>query len=158
LATVRSEADNIRREMAEIRSQLHQDMREVVSVATTATDWRTYVRGHRWLAIGLAFSCGYLLVPRRSRLSRLVVRPPAIEMGNSQAIVEPEKPGRSTLLRRILDLVGPIAVRAGQSYAINYVENLLANHQTGPQPKTSARPASLGPASRSEERDFATRR
>jgi hypothetical protein len=150
LATVRIEADDIRRQMAEIRSQLHQDMRGVVNVAATATDWRSYVRGRPWLAIGLAFTSGFLLVPGRSRPTTLVVQPSAVDMGNSQAAVKAEKPGRLTLFRRLLGAVGPIAVRAGQSYAMNYVENLLANQQAGPRPEAASRPASLGPTSRSE--------
>jgi hypothetical protein len=157
LATVRIEADDIRRQMAEIRSQLHQDMRGVVNVAATATDWRSYVRGRPWLAIGLAFTSGFLLVPGRSRPSRLVVQPSAVDMGNSQAAVKAEKPGRLTLFRRLLGAVGPIAVRAGQSYAMNYVENLLANQQAGPRPEAASRPASPGPTSRPEGRGFATR-
>ena len=59
MATVRIETDDIRRQMAEIRSRLHQDVRGVVNVATTATDWRSYVRGRSWLAIGLAFTTGF---------------------------------------------------------------------------------------------------
>src|SRR5208282_5650420 len=85
LATVRTNADDIRRQMAEIRSQLHQDMRGVVNVAATATDWRTYVRVRPWLAIGLAFTSGFLLVPGRSRATTLVVQPSAVEMQNLQA-------------------------------------------------------------------------
>ena len=102
MATVRIEADEIRRQMAEIRSQLHQDMREVVNVATIATDWRSYLRGRPWLAIGLAFTSGFLLVPRRSRPSTLVVQPPAVDVRNLQAAEKAEKPGRLPLVRWFL--------------------------------------------------------
>jgi hypothetical protein len=157
LATVRSNADDIRHQMAEIRSQLHQEMRGVVNVATTAADWRTYVRSRPWLAIGLAFGSGFLLVPGRTRLTTRVVQPSAVDPGDSHPALTTGKPGRLTLWRRLLDVAGPIAVRAGQSYAMNYVENLLANQQAGPRPVAAARPASPAPASRSEERGFATR-
>ena len=157
MATVRIEADDLRRQMAEIRSQLHQDMREVVNVATIATDWRSYLRGRPWLAIGLAFSAGFLLVPRRSRPTTLVVQPSAVDVRNLQAAVQAEKPGRLPLMRWFLGAVGPIAVRAAQSYALNYVENLLVNQQAGPRPEAASRPASPGQASRPEGRRFATR-
>ncbi len=157
MATVRSNADDLRRQMAEIRSQLHQEMREVVNVATTAADWRTYVRGRPWLAIGLAFGSGFLLVPGRTRPTTRVVQPSAVDPGDSHPALTPGKPGRLTLLRRLLDAVGPIAVRAGQSYALTYVENLLANQQTGPRPAEDSRPASPAPTSGSEGRRFATR-
>jgi hypothetical protein len=157
LATVRIETDDIRRQMAEIRSRLHQDVREVVNDAATATDWRSYVRGRPWLAIGLAFTTGYLLVPRRSRPSTLVVQPSADDVQNLPAAVQGEKPRRLPLMRWFLGAVGPIAARAAQLYAINYVENLLANHQTGPRPEAASRPASPGQTPRPEERGFATR-
>jgi hypothetical protein len=153
LATVRSEVDDIRRQMAEIRSQLHRDVREVVNVAATATDWRSYVRGRPWLAIGLAFTSGFLLVPRRSRPSTLVVQPSAADVQNLQA----GKPGRLPLMRWLLEAVGQIAVRAAQSYATNYVENFLANQQTRPQPEAAPRPASPDQTSHPEGREFATR-
>ena len=157
MATVRIEADEIRRQMAEIRSQLHQDMREVVSVATIATDWRSYLRGRPWLAIGLAFTSGFLVVPGRSRPSTLIVQPPAVDQHNLQAGVKPERTGRLPLVRWFLGAVGPIAVRAAQSYALNQVENLLARQQTGPQSDAVSRPPSGGQTSRPEGRGFATR-
>lgn len=157
MATVRIETDDIRCQMAEIRSRLHQDVREVVNLATTAADWRSYVRGRPWLAIGLAFTSGFLLVPGRSRPSTLVVQPSAVDVQNLQAAVQAEKPGRLPLMRWFLGAVGPIAVRAAQLYALNYVENLLANQQAGPRPEAAPRPASPCQTSRPEGRGFATR-
>jgi hypothetical protein len=157
LATVRTRADDIQRQMAEIRSQLHQDMREVVNVATTATDWRFYLRGHPWLAIGIAFSSGFLLVPRRSRPATLVVQPPAVDVRDRQVAVKLEKPGRLPLLRWFLGAITPIAVRAAQSYALSHVEDFLANQQTGPRPEAASGPASPGRTARYEGRGFAAR-
>ncbi len=157
MATVRIETDDIRRQMAEIRSRLHQDVRGVVNVATTVTDWRSYVRGRPWLAIGLAFTTGYLLVPRRSRPSTLVVQPSTDDVQNLPAAVQGEKPRRLPLMRWVLGAVGPIAARAAQSYALNYVENFLVNQQAGPRPEAASRPASPGQTPRPEERGFATR-
>ncbi len=157
MANVRTNANDIRRQMAEIRSQLHQDMRGVVNVAATATDWRSYVRGRPWLAIGLAFTSGFLLVPGRSRPTTLVVQPSAVDTGNSHAAIKTEEAGRLPLMRWFLGAVGPIAVRAAQLYALNYVENLLANQQTGPRPEAASRPASQDSISSAERRGFATR-
>jgi len=157
LATVGIEADEIRRQMAEIRSQLHQDVRGVVNVAASATDWRSYLRGRPWLAIGLAFTSGFLLVPGRTRPTTLVVQPPAVDLHKLRAVEKAEKPGRLTLFRRLLSAIGPIAIRAGQAYAMNYVENLLADQQTGPAAEPLSRSASPGLTSRPAARRFATR-
>lgn len=156
MATVRTRADDIQRQMAEIRSLLHWDMREVVNVATTATDWRSHLRAHPWLAIGIAFSTGFLLVPhRRSRPATLVVQPPAADVRDQQVVVKPEKSGRLPLFRWFLGAIIPFAVRAAQSYALSHVENFLANQQSGPRPEAASGPASPGRTARYEGRGFA---
>ncbi len=150
MATVRIEADEIRRQMAEIRAQLHQDMRGVVNDVTTAADWRSYVRGHPWLAFGLAFSSGFLLVPGRSRPRSLVVQPSAFEPRNLRTVENAETPGRFFLMRWFLGAVGPVAVKAAQSYALFQLENFLAKQKVGPLPVANPRPAVPGQSLRAE--------
>ena len=161
MATVRTEADDLQRQMADIRSQIRQEMRGVVDGATSVADWRSYFRGRPWLAIGIAFTSGYLLVPRRSptSTSTIVVQPPMVDVQNLQtAVPQPqEKPARLPLMRWFLGAVGPIALRAAQSYALSYIEGFLANQQAGGPPEEILRPASPGQTSRPEGRGFATR-
>ena len=157
MATVRIEADEIRRQMADIRAQLHQDMREVVDGATTAADWRSYSEASPWLAIGLAFTSGFLLVPGRTRPRSLVVQPLAVDPTNLQKAEKAERPGRLFVLRWLLGAVGPVAVRAAQAYALFHLENLLAKQQTGPLPVANPRPAAPGQHAQAEERGFARR-
>jgi len=146
LAIVRSDADEIQRAMAEIRSQLHQEMRAVVNEATTATDWRSHVRNNPWLAIGIAFTTGFLFVPSRSKAATIVVQPSLSDPQNSRTLVEPSKSRRLPIFGWLLSTLGPIVVRAAQTYAVNHVENLLASQQSGPQPH-SAPPAGSPPQS-----------
>ncbi len=145
MATSRSEADEIRLQMAKIRSALHQDVLEVVDGASSATDYRAYLRKSPWLAIGLSFAAGYLLVPRRAPASVATVIVPAASPSVAGAMrpVEPKKASWG-LFRPLLWTFGalwPIALRVGQSYAINAIETLLANTPPGPTgPPESGRP------------------
>lgn len=128
LAIVRNNADQIQREMAKIRSALHQDMREVVGGASAATDWRSYLRRYPWLAIGGAFAAGYLVVPRRSRPVVTVVAP-AVESYQAPEPLSIAKPaGGVSWMRWGLGLIGPVITRAAQAYALSAVENLLINN------------------------------
>lgn len=154
-STVHNETDEIRRQMAKIRSELHSEMRGVVDVATAATDWRAYIRNRPWLAIGLAFTAGFVVVPRRSKPTTIVVQQPAADVEN--LVAAPESANRFSVMRWVMGTVGTMAVRAAQSYASNYVENFLANHPPVSSPAATSRPASPNPTSRPEGRDFLKR-
>jgi hypothetical protein len=148
LATSRSEADDIRLQMAKIRSALHQDVLEVVDGASAATDVRAYLRKSPWLAIGLAFVSGYVLVPRGRKPSVATVIMPPPPPTSAETFVQPVEPERRSwgILRPMIWTLGalwPIALRIGQSYAVNYVDALLANNPpgpTGPPPSGGGKP------------------
>ena len=62
-----AEINEIQRRMAQIRHELHEEVREAVKGAQSLTDWRSQVRNHPWLALGAAAVMGYMIVPRRRR-------------------------------------------------------------------------------------------
>ena len=69
MATAKStpaDINEIQRRMAQIRRDLHEDVREVVKGAQSLTDWRSQVRSHPWLALGAAAALGYFVVPKRN--------------------------------------------------------------------------------------------
>jgi hypothetical protein len=137
LATALSEVDEIRRQMAMIRSELHHDMREVVAGASAAADWRAYVRQHPWIAAGLAFASGYMLVPRRRSGGSNGSLP--VTSAPNPLHSRPQTPGRIHLLRGMLGLIGPVLLRAAQSYALNFIENRLINNPPGESPPPDPR-------------------
>ena len=67
MATAPQEIDDVRRRMAQIRRELHEDVKGVVEGAEAATDWRRYVRNYPWATTGLALAIGYLVIPRRHK-------------------------------------------------------------------------------------------
>ncbi|MEA2631568.1 MAG: hypothetical protein QOE66_1787, partial [Chloroflexota bacterium] len=67
MATATNEIEEIRRQMAQIRRELHEDVQEVVAGAEAVADWRRYIRMYPWAAVGIATATGYLIVPKRRR-------------------------------------------------------------------------------------------
>jgi hypothetical protein len=131
-----NDADEIRRQMAQIRVGLHQDVSGVVGSAERVMDWRSYLRNAAWLSVGLAFAVGYFVVPRRRASAgvsteqqaaepRFVSRPPDNRGAatNVPRTDEREGPG---LARKLLSLAWPVAVSAAQSYAAAWIEQLIA--------------------------------
>ncbi len=125
--------------MAQIRRELHEDLQGVVAGAEAATDWRNYVRRYPWAALAAAVTAGYLLVPRRKRPATEVIAyvPEAArqaEPSRNGTAVPPSKTestARAGLIGTLFGLVGPLAVRAAQSYASHYIENWIAQQQAG---------------------------
>jgi hypothetical protein len=134
-----SEIDDIRRQMAQIRHDLHQDVSsvvggvsEVVTEVSEVMDWRSVLRSHPYLLTGAAMAVGYLIVPRRARVvtqesPNRFIAPPA-----------PEPPApreqRARPLSWAINLLWPIAKQAVQSYAMIWIENQLKENlqQMGP--------------------------
>lgn len=165
-----SDVDEIRRKMARIRRELHEDVRGVVESAEEAADWRHYIRTYPWAAAGAAVLIGYLIVPGR--------RKPAIESADlAKAVAEklPEvvptiapiapalevSPKGWGLLGSAFGMLWPIAWKAVQNYGTHFVSNWIAQqqqdqmtrmmasagmgpdpHQQGPGPQPQAPPSS----------------
>ena len=142
MPTNTKEIDEVRRQMALIRRELHEDVKEVVANANAAADWRTYLTAYPWATIGLAASLGYLIVPRKSkstetdsssgaeRISRPAGDP--ILAAESQS-APPEGSKEHGLIKGAitagLGMLTPLLVRAAQGYALQYFEQWLLQQQ-----------------------------
>ena len=138
-------ADEIRRRMARIRSEMHHEMSDVVTGAMTATDWRSYPKSRPWLSLGIAFAAGYLVVPRRSK--------PNVEAqaGGVTPLANPPQasPGAPLLMKLLsgsLSFGGPLLMRAAQGFALREMENFLEG-KARTEPSRQDRPQ--GPAASS---------
>src|SRR4051794_25537437 len=112
------EIDEIRREMAQIRMDLHKEMQGVVVNAEAATDWRQYVQRYPFASLALAASVGFLTVPRRRRSIRATAEAAATATAEKfqQELVESTPPRRragwgSTILGSTMALLGSMALR-----------------------------------------------
>ncbi len=137
MATAKSssaEISEIQRRMAQVRHELHEEVREAVKGAQSLTDWRSQVKNHPWLALGAATAVGFMLVPRR----RHEPAPTIVTVGPHPAVVPaaaaagPEKKKRRWgLIGSAVGMLAPIAVRAVQNYAIQYLEQWIASQPPG---------------------------
>lgn len=161
MATVPNDADEIRRQMALIRRELHEDVKEVVATAEAVTDWRRYLKAYPWVSLGVAFAVGYLIVPKRHKTAEALaatqadltkVRRIVESTGQQVAKAADEKPAkrRKSLLGATFAMAAPMALRAAQGYALKYLEQWImqqqsATLQTGPAPAHPGRQGGVGP-------------
>jgi len=143
------EIDVIRRQMAQIRLNLHKDVKEVVAGAEAVADWRRYIRMYPWAAVGGAAALGYLVVPKRRRsVPRDVARKSDVaEVGEllKEAPEPAEKKARKSLIGAAFGMLAPLAWRAAQNYAMGYLEQWIAQQQqqamAAAAPPPAARPS-----------------
>jgi len=152
VSTALKETDEIRRRMAQIRHELHQDVQEVVSGAEAVTDWRRYIRLYPWAAVGTAVVLGYVIVPKRRRSvpRDLARQSDLVEVNELLKKAQESKPegnkGRS-LVGAAFGMLLPLAWRVTQNYAMGYLEQWIAQQQqqfmadAGPKPGPAPAPA-----------------
>jgi len=130
-STISAEISDIQRRMAQVRHEMHQEVQGAVKGAQSLTDWRTVVRSHPWLSLGVAAAAGYLLVPKRQCKT-----PPVDGLGTPVEVApatagdqpaQARRAGRSTMAT-VFDLLAPIAVRAAQNFALQHLEQWLEAH------------------------------
>jgi hypothetical protein len=61
--------DEVRLRMEELRGALGHNLQETVENARTLLDWRYYVKAHPWVCVGAAAAAGFLMVPRRPKMT-----------------------------------------------------------------------------------------
>jgi len=128
-----TEIQNIQRQMARARLQIHEDVGGAVDGVQTLTDWRTIVRSHPWLSLAAAAALGYMVIPRRSttHAARTANSAPAPDVGAMALPAESTgTAGRAQWqpLSSAFALIAPIAVQLAQTYALQYFESWLAEH------------------------------
>lgn len=112
-------ADEIRREMSQLRGQLGSDVDGLAGHARQLVNWRHYVRAFPWGAVAAAAAVGYAIVPRRLE----VIRPDAETLRQlaeeERLVVEPKssRNKRSGTLASLARMTGHMLFRAGLAYA-----------------------------------------
>ncbi len=126
-----NEIDEIRRQMAQIRHDLHHDVSnvvsgvsEVVNEVSGVMDWRAVVRGHPYILLGSAIAAGYLMVPRRKNLAAPIPN----SLGSMAVAGPPTRNKRFRPFSSAIELLWPIATQAAQAYAMIWIENRLKQH------------------------------
>ncbi|MDG3008095.1 hypothetical protein [Paludisphaera mucosa] len=136
-----TDVDEIRRQMALIRHEMHHDVSNVVSDVGDAMDWRSVIRNHPYVALGVGLAVGYFVVPRRKTSAQRVQQvlaeaspqalagliPPTAAF-TAPAPAKPAKPPRSLARRMVgwgVGLLWPLVGQSVQAYAAMWLENQL---------------------------------
>ncbi|HUG89714.1 MAG TPA: hypothetical protein VML55_02700 [Planctomycetaceae bacterium] len=137
------QAEQLRRQMAQVRVSLGEEAEQIAQNARTVTDWRYYVGSYPWASLAVAAALGFLVVPRRlevispdastlarlARQDRLVVKP--------KAEAEPKKGMAGTLFTFLSSMVIRGALTAiGQQVAAYFTAHPEQNGR--PQAETPA--------------------
>jgi hypothetical protein len=131
MATATTEADEIQREMRQIRVELGDNVQEIVANAKEVLDWQSYVKSYPWVAVGAAAFVGYLLVPSRTTIVR--PDPEAIrELAKSREMLEQQVKPRKSLLGMVVGMVAASAAQAALGIATHQVQQLVQSLQHSP--------------------------
>ena len=91
-----STADNLQRQMQQVRAEMREDVQEMVASARDMADWTYYVRTYPWVCVGAAAAIGYLVVPGRRQAPIQPNAKDLLELARQQKIVvKVEEPRRS---------------------------------------------------------------
>jgi hypothetical protein len=134
------EMDLLQVQMRKVRTDLNEEVHELVQNAREAVDWRHYWRSYPWVGCAAALTVGYLLVPTRrnsDRDARLLS-----EVARSAEAVSRPSTGRR-LLAELGGVVLGLAARQGMRFVGRQVEQVLAAHSREPD---QLRNATGGPA------------
>ena len=145
-----TDADQIQREMRNVREELRTDVREVVSntqdwmdAARVLMEWQTYVRRYPWACLGAALAAGYLVVPSRMK----VLRPDTeslIELAKAKKlVVQVDSPGtkQPSMVKSLLGMAAGTAMQVGMAIVSKQLNQYLATAgQTPPSRREGAYP------------------
>lgn len=133
MATVTTDdVDAIRRQMAKIRSELHEDVRGVVEAAESAWNWRGYITAYPMMSLAVAAGVGYLIVPRRRKpaaAAPVVVVQKAADAVQSAAQAPETERRKKSLISAGLGMLATLALKSAQNYALHYAQQWLAEKQ-----------------------------
>lgn len=126
-------ADEIQRQMRQVRRELGEDVDGIVENARILTDWKHYVRAYPWVCLGVAAAAGFIIVPSRTH----IVRPDAKELAawakSQKLVIEPAsqaKP-RTSLLGTLGGMAANALLQGGLVVLRNYVAGLTAPRPEG---------------------------
>ena len=140
-----SDADQIQKQMRDLRADLREDVHEVVVSAHNLADIGNYVRAYPWLCVGAALAAGYLVVPQRA----VVLRPDAealVELARKHQLVVKtnEGPGQKKrgLLAQLLALAAATLLQSGLKFATNQLSEAFSHDG---HLHTNGRPGGVAP-------------
>ena len=123
------EGDDLRREMAQVRTALSLDAQRIAEKVRGMMDWRPTVKKYTWVALLGAGTLGYALVPRRGRALELSGEAlKELGRGGLSMVVAPTTP--SGVAASLAKTLGQMAVRVSLAYLAQRARQKLLDHNT----------------------------
>jgi len=128
VATGSNDVDEIYQRMAVIRRELHTNVRESVAGAEAVVDWGRYTWTYPWIALGAAAAVGFLVYTSGHQkgaadtASLTDGAQPGEPIAGTMAKGRRRSRTAQNLLLGAWSIVFPVAVRAGQNYMLNWLE------------------------------------
>ena len=131
-----TEAEEIQRQMREVRSELRDDVQEIVASARVMADWHYYVRTYPWVCLGAAAALGYLLVPPKVHVVRPDKRELADLVRQHQVAVKAElKPKPSGgILGSLINMAAGAALQGAMAVASSQLDQVIKGWRTASRP------------------------
>src|SRR5438094_9582861 len=141
-----SEAEQIQKQMRELRADLREDVQDVVVSAHKMADIANYVKAYPWLCVGAAVAAGFLIVPQRAT----ILKPDAealIELARKHKLVVKTDEGappkkRGGLLAQLLSLAAATLLQGGLKVATSQLTDAFASNG---HPRSNGRPGGVAP-------------
>jgi len=118
MASAAPSAEEIQREMREVRAELRGGVQQIVEQASGLGDWQQYVKAYPWLSLGAAAVIGYMIVPTRP----VIIRPDAkalVELAKTNRLefepISQRKPSRQGIVGTLLNYAGSALLQTGMA-------------------------------------------
>jgi len=118
--------------MAVIRRELHTNVRESVAGAEAVVDWGRYTWTYPWIALGAAAAVGFVVYTSGHQkvtadtASLADGAQPGEPVAGARAVGRGRWGTGQNLLLGAWGILFPVAVRAGQNYMLNWLEQQYA--------------------------------
>ena len=142
MTSVLPPAEQIQQEMRQMRTELGDDVQEIVTSARDMTDWQYYVRRHPWFCLGAAALTGYLLVPTQWK----IIRPDTeslLELAKeNKLLINVENPTvkRGGILSGLASAVVATVAQGGLAILSQQLNQLLAANAQAAKPRSGETP------------------
>ncbi len=122
-------ANSIRGRMEAMRSEMDEEVQEIVNDVRSYFDWRSYVRKSPWICLTAAFAAGYLVVPKKKLAKSAQPEQTRLTADSTRAATTNGRAGGA-----LLTLLGNMALRGISAYAEKqagmFFETLAAKSHT----------------------------
>lgn len=126
-----SEADDLQRQMREVRVELRDDVQDLMNKAHNMGDWTSYVKAYPWLCVGAAAVAGYFLVPVRP----LIVHPDPealFKLAKEHKLVmkpedRPSQKKKGGLVSQLVSMAAAAALQGGLKIATQQLTHAMTS-------------------------------